>query len=311
MEVLASVLQPGRSLKDLVVAIGAFDGVHRGHLELLQTARSLASASHGEAAVLTFDPHPAKVLSPTVAPPLITSTRRKLELCEAAGIGLAVVQAFDAAFAALEPGEFVDRALVHGIGARHVVVGYDFSYGHARGGNIATLKDAGRAHGFAVTVVPAFSSEGVLCSSTRIRDAVRSGEIALAERLLGRPVEIVGSVVPGHGRGRTMGIPTANISLEAELLPPVGVYAAWVMDAEEDVPRRRQSVVNVGYAPTFANPSALSIETHVLDFSGDLYSRRLIVELRERLRGEQRFPSPEALRQQIDRDIARTREMLR
>lgn len=310
MEILHDAARPARKLRRPSLAIGAFDGVHRGHRRLFEVALAGAARDRGEAAVLTFDPHPATVLSPEFAPPLVTSTRRKLELCEEAGVAVAVVQPFDRAFAATSADEFVDRLLVRGLGAARVVVGYDFTYGHRRAGTVASLVEAGRANGFAVDVVPPFAVEGIVCSSTRVRQFVLEGRLAGAALLLGRPCEIVGAVVAGRGRGRLLGIPTANLAPEADLLPPVGVYAAWASAGDAPPFGRARAVVNVGRAPTFEAAGEITVEAHLLDFANDLYGRRLVLAMAERLRGEERFPSPEALRRQIDADIARAREIL-
>lgn len=321
MEVLHDAVEPARRLRRPTVAIGVFDGVHRGHRQLFATARQHAQHDGGETVVLTFDPPPAKILSPTLAPPVITSLTRKLQLIEQSGIDACVVQRFDSAFAALEPAEFIDRVIVKGLAAKRLVVGYDFSYGRARAGTLSSLAEAGRARGFELVVVPAFSVDGLVCSSTRVRQFVLDARFEVGALLLGRPYEMIGRVERGRQRGRTIGIPTANLALEMELLPPVGVYAGYFFaspasaDTAAITPAaaeidRRHAVINIGYAPTFESAHRLTVEVHVLDFDGDLYDQRVLVQPMHRLRGEQRFGSVPELQQQIARDIERARQLL-
>jgi riboflavin kinase/FMN adenylyltransferase len=288
-----------RRLSEPAVAIGNFDGVHRGHQRLFQEIRRLAGARGGEAVVLTFDPHPAKLLAPRYAPALICTPARKLERIAAAGAAVCVVEPFDRALAELSPDDFVAEVLVRALGARDVCVGHDFTFGKARRGDVHHLAELGRAHGFGVTVIEPVTVDGIVCSSTKVREFVLSGRIEGAALLLGRDPEIEGEVVRGAGRGRTIGIPTANLRPETELLPPTGVYSGW---GEVDGARYR-AAINIGVNPTFG-AGALSIEAHLLDYAGkQLYGARLMLGLRRRLRGEERFPSVDALVAQIHKDI--------
>lgn len=298
-----------RRLRNPVVAIGNFDGVHRGHAFIFQQARQRAQHLDGEAVVLTFDPHPAKVLAPSFAPPLITTLARKLELCAAAGMDATVVEPFDRTFAARSAEDFVQTVLVDGLGARHVVVGYDFTFGHKRSGTTQRLSELGADHGFGVTIVPAVSVDDIVCSSTKVREFVLEGRLDGAALLLGRDFDIDGEVVRGAGRGRTIGVPTANLARETELLPKNGVYAGWAERRGDG--RRWVAAINVGTNPTFVAGNEVIVEAHLLDCDEDLYGERLRVGFRARLREEERFASREALVAQIRRDIDDTRARMK
>jgi len=293
-------------LRAPVVAIGNFDGVHVGHRRLLDLARARATALDGQAVVLTFEPHPAKVLAPRLAPPLICTPARKRELLAESGVDVLCLEPFDARTAAQSASEFVARTLVERLGAREVVVGYDFTYGTKRGGNVQTLVEAGRAAGFAVHVVPQVSVDGLVASSTKIRELLHEGNVAGARLLLGRDFDVDGTVVRGAGRGRELGIPTANVAAEGELIPRRGIYATRVsVDGGPWI----GAATSLGTNPTFGG-QATTLEPHLLDFDGDLYGRRLRVAFVAWLRGEERFASIDALVTQIRADIAETRAAL-
>ena len=309
MEVFRGHRHIGRPLRAPAVAIGNFDGVHRGHLALLERARARAAATGGESAVLTFDPHPAQLLAPDLAPRLITTLDRKLELIAAAGIDVAVVEPFDRELAALPPDEFARAVLADAMLARSVVVGFDFTFGHRRAGTTAVLRDLGRTLGFDVDVVDAFTVDGLVASSTRVRSFVGEGNMAGARLLLGRDFDVSGRVVHGAGRGRGLGIPTANIDPETPLLPASGIYAVWV-ELLDGGGARLPAAASLGTNPTFEGSSDLRLEAHILDFDGDLYGQRLRVGFVDRLRGERRFPGADELMAQIHQDIADTRRIL-
>ncbi|HET6283933.1 MAG TPA: bifunctional riboflavin kinase/FAD synthetase [Polyangia bacterium] len=299
----------------LALAIGNFDGVHRGHQALIRIACQKAASSGGVPAVLTFDPHPAQLFAPALAPPLIVSLERRLELLADSGIAVTVVEPFTPEFAAIEAPEFVREVLLGALGARDVVVGYDFSFGRGRAGNTRTLAELGSALGVGVTVVPPVTVDGLTCSSTKVREFVLEGRVEGAALLLGRPFEITGVVVKGAGRGRGLGFPTANVTPEGELLPRAGIYAAVavVLDSAGQAQGRFACALSVGTNPTFVSgtAAALSVEAYLLDFDADLYGRRLRIEVRHRLRDEQRFASASALVTQINDDVARTRAMVK
>jgi riboflavin kinase/FMN adenylyltransferase len=297
-----------RRLRNPVVAIGNFDGVHRGHVHIFRRAQALARELDGEVVVLTFDPHPAKVLAPAYAPPLITPLDRKLALMADAGVDAVVVEPFDRAFAGHSADEFARGVLAEGLGARHVVVGYDFTFGAKRSGNVDKLVELGNGLGFAVTVVPPVSVDGLVCSSTKVREFVLEGRVDGAALLLDREPEVEGEIVRGAGRGRTIGVPTANVRPDTELLPKNGVYAGWGERLSDG--KRWPAAINVGTNPTFVSGHAISVEAHLIGCDEDLYGRRLRLGFVVRLRDEERFPSREALVAQIASDIEQARALM-
>lgn len=299
-----------RPLVAPAVALGNFDGVHIGHQRLLAAAVAAAGRTGGDAVVFTFEPHPMTVLKPALAPPRITPRDRKLELIAAAGIDVCVVEPFTQDLACLPPEQFLDQILVQTLGAKQVVVGYDFNFGRNAEGTARSLAEYGARAGFAVDIIQPVASEGVVASSTEIRDYAARGVLAGVRLLLGRDLDVDGEVVRGAGRGRSIGIPTANVRVAPEqLLPQPGVYAvtARVLDAPD---RAVLGVANLGTNPTFVDEGALSLEVHLLDFDADLYGKRVRVAFIDRIRGERRFSGPDELVAQIHRDIARGRELI-
>jgi riboflavin kinase/FMN adenylyltransferase len=310
----AALAAPGQARLPIAFVIGNFDGVHLGHQALLHAARERALAAGGEVGVLTFDPHPAKLFAPALAPPLIVSLRRRIELLGEAGADLVVVEPFTREFASIEAPAFVSEVLARDLGARDVVVGYDFSYGRGRKGDTRLLATDGAALGIGVTVVPPVTVSGLTCSSTKVREFALEGRVEGAAMLLGRPLEVTGEVVHGAGRGRGIGIPTANVKPEGELLPKPGIYAGRAVILAEGNRASATSAhvcaLSIGTNPTFKGSGALTIEGHLLDFDGDLYGRRLRLEIVHRLRDEQRFESTAALVEQIHADFAETRRVM-
>jgi riboflavin kinase/FMN adenylyltransferase len=296
-----------------VLTIGNFDGVHIGHRAILRTVTDRARALDGEAVVHTFDPHPRKVLQGERAPPLLTTTDQKLELLAAAQIDLVVLEPFTEAFARTAPDVFV-REYVHArIAPLEVYVGYDFHFGRDREGSMRTLTELGPRLGFAVTIIPEVTIGSRDVSSSRIRSLLADGTVEEARLLLGRPYAVRGRVVAGDRRGRTLGFPTANLALETEVLPAHGVYAGRARLLDDGAPpagTRFDAVTNVGKRPTFKPDDPPLAEAHLLDFDGDVYGRRLEVSFETRLREERRFPGPDALREQIARDVAEARRRL-
>jgi riboflavin kinase / FMN adenylyltransferase len=309
MEIVAGHRALGRRLREPAVAIGNFDGVHLGHQRLFAEIRRLSTARGGESVAFTFQPHPARVLAPRFAPPLICTPECKLERIAATGaVDVCVVEPFDHALADRSPVEFVDEVLVRALAARDVCVGHDFTFGKGRAGDVRLLAELGRARGFGLTVIEPVTADGIVCSSTKVREFMIEGRIEGAALLLGRDPEVVGEVVRGAGRGRTIGVPTANVRSDTELLPAPGVYAGWARTADGAC---CNAAINIGSNPTFTGPAsgALSVEAHLLDYRGkDLYGSRLVLGFRRRLRAEQRFPSVEALVAQIREDIAAAAE---
>jgi riboflavin kinase / FMN adenylyltransferase len=312
-------LDAARSLRGCAVAIGNFDGVHLGHQRLLALAREGAARRGTEAVLLTFDPHPARVLRPSMAPPVLTPLPRKLELAAALGMDAAVVQPFDHAWAATTAAAFVERDLVGTLGAADVVVGYDFTAGHERA-RVEALRGLLGARGVELHVVEPVTSDGLTVSSTKIREFLLEGNVEAAAVLLTRPHDVDGAVERGAGRGRVIGFPTANLRTEA-MLPANGVYAVRVLVgigvAEGGVTEARDAtghdgVCNVGVKPTVQESGPVGAEAHLFDFHGrDLNGERIRVAFMKRLRDERRFPSVEALREQIAKDVEAAREALR
>lgn len=285
-----------------VVALGTFDGVHLAHCAILSTAVERGRDLGVAAVACTFDPHPVEVLQPGRAPMPISPLAERLALIGATGVDGTVVIPFTSAFAAVEPETFVKDILAGGLRAREIVVGYNHTFGRGARGDARLLEELGRRLGFRVHVVPAYEVDGVPVSSSAIRSALQAGDVECAARLLGRPYGVSGDVVRGAGRGRGLGFPTANVEPDRALLVKVGVYAC---RATVDG-RTFEAVVNVGVRPTFGE-DRVAVEVHVLDFSGDLYGRRLHVAFTRHLRDERRFPSIEALLAQIRSDIESAR----
>ena len=291
-----------------VVTIGNFDGVHRGHLALIARTTAEATQRGARAVALTFDPHPAAVLRPDAVPAALQSLEERTALLRESGCDEVVVVPFDAAFAAQGPEEFVDRLLVDRLAAELVVVGTNFRFGRAAAGDVALLIALGEQRGFGVEAVGLVDLGDGPVSSSALRSQLAAGDVEVVARGLGRPFSLTGEVVHGEGRGRTIGIPTANVSVaEGRALPADGVYACW---AGAGGGGRTPAGVNVGWRPTFAGTSR-SVEAHLLvDDGPDLYGQRLILEFVARVRGEQRFEGPEALVARIHEDIRMARELL-
>jgi riboflavin kinase/FMN adenylyltransferase len=302
LRIYRSIEEADGFLEGGALAIGNFDGLHLGHLELVRKARERAGASGTRSGVLTFEPHPAKVLGPGMAPHLLTSLDRKLALLEETGLDAAVVQPFNAEFARIPARDFVDQLLLGKLGVADVVVGRDFSFGRGRLGGVEQLSawlDAGGAH---LWVIPMVEVDGLGVSSSRIRELVLEGRMEAAARLLGRPYDLEGTVVPGVGRGRTLGFPTANVVPSNELIPPNGVYAVRVSAPTGVFP----GAANLGRKPTFGEGLPFAVEVHLIGYGGaDLVGSRLRVAFLSRLREEMRFPSAAALVEQIGRDVAK------
>lgn len=289
------------------VAIGNFDGVHRGHREILRRVIEAARARQIDPIVLTFEPHPVRLLAPERASLLLTGLDRKLELVREAGIVCTVVQMFDRHFSSQTPREFANDVL-RGLRAREVYMGADFHFGKDRAGNGPVLAQLGLELGFATTVVEPVGHRGTPISSTRVRAALADGDLDLTSELLGRRFDLDGLVVEGDRRGRLLGFPTANVRTQVEALPSDGVYAVRARVLGSASEPWLNGVMNLGVRPTFA--AGRSIEVHLLDTSRDLYGATLRVEVVSRLRDEQRFDGIEALRQQIQQDVARARQVL-
>lgn len=289
-----------------------YDGVHIGHQAVIRATQRAAARHGARTAVVTFDPHPAYVLRPESAPKLLTDLDQKLDLLESCGVDTAVVVPFDLERSQETAEAFVARVVVGCLGAVAVVVGRDFHFGKERQGNVELLAELGREHGFeveGVQLLPRPNQVEEAVSSTAIRRALAGGDVAGAAKLLGRLHEIRGTVVTGDQRGRTIGFPTANVAVPRHMaLPADAVYAAWYVRADGS---RWPAAVNVGKRPTFYHDAEHSlIEAHLIGFSGDLYGDQARVQLVELLRSEQRFDGIDALAAQLQRDVARARDLL-
>ena len=292
------------------IAVGNFDGVHRGHQAVIGAARAAGRAAGVPAGVLTFEPHPRAVFDPALPPFRLTPWRIKARAIEALGLDFLVIQHFDRDFAAHSAREFVEWLLVGRIGAAGVVVGSDFVFGRGREGDVGLLERLGAEHGVAVRVQPPVASaDGLVYSSTRVRDALTSGDPREAARVLGRHWEIEGRVETGDARGRTIGFPTANIRIHEFLHPATGVYAVRAGIDAGEATTWHDGVANFGRRPTFGLPEPL-LEVHLFDYSGDLYGRHLRVALVDYLRPERRFAGLAELQEQIGRDSAAARKAL-
>jgi riboflavin kinase / FMN adenylyltransferase len=293
-----------------VVAAGNFDGVHLGHQAVLAEAKALAKGLGAPFAVLTFEPHPRVVFQPGLPPFRLTPFRAKSLVLEGLGVDLLFTLHFDLAFAQKTAEQFVSEVLVAGLGAKAVVVGYDFVFGNKRRGTPELLTAEGGKHGFAVKIVaPVAASGGAVYSSTQIREHLVAGRTREAAALLGRAWEIDGRVEIGDKLGRTIGFPTANIDLADYLRPAPGVYAVRAGIEDGGKTEWHDGAANLGWRPTVGGKD-LRLETHLFDFSGDLYGKHLRVALIERLRPEQRFAGLEALKAQIAVDCEKAREIL-
>jgi riboflavin kinase/FMN adenylyltransferase len=288
-----------------VLALGNFDGLHRGHTKIIDRVRRVAAERGATSLVLTFDPHPPRIVRPDKAPPLLMTLEQKLEALDRSGIqGVAIVR-FTLELSRWEPEHFVKAVLVDWLRVGEVWVGADFLFGRDRSGNFSILRNLGAQYGFRVEKIDPVRYKDFVVSSTRVRRLVSEGRVDEAGALLGRHVFIDGVVVRGAGRGRELGVPTANLETTNELLPPHGVYATTVtIDGVV-----RAGVTNIGLRPTFADAGRPTIEVHVLDVDTDLYGQTLRLGFVQRLRDERRFPDVDALKAQIDADVRRARRL--
>lgn len=306
MEILHSIPQLATLQRPLYLAIGVFDGVHLGHQAVIATSARHAHAEEGLPVVVTFDPHPVKVLRPECAPHLLTSTPHKLALIRRLGVGHLLVIRFDQAFAATTPADFVAQLLENTRPLREICVGQEWSFGKNRAGNLTLLRELGREHGFKVVGIPEVTRDGAVVSSTAIRAAIERGDFSAAAAMLGRDYTILGTVRSGAKLGRQLGFPTANLSAHSEQFPPNGVYfvEAWLGGV------LHHGLVNVGYRPTIASEKPQrSLELHLLDFDRDVYGEDIEVRFVQLLRTEQKFDDLDALARQIAADVQQARQL--
>jgi riboflavin kinase / FMN adenylyltransferase len=302
MKIYRSLAEVPRDFAPSALTIGNFDGVHYGHRQILRRVRAIAEANQWKASVLTFDPHPTRVVAPDRTPPLLTTPEARAELMREEGVEQVLILPFTRELAQLSPEDFVTRILVDALGARAVLVGDNFRFGHKHAGNVGLLTELGHKLGFTVEIIPAVTCRGQIVSSTGIRDLIRAGRVDLAARFLMHPYALEGEVVSGRGVGSKQTVPTLNLATTAEVIPATGVYVTRTGQVG-NLPHWN-SVTNIGYRPTFGQSDQLTIETFLLDpFEGDAPSR-IRVEFLRRVRAERKFDSPEALRAQILKDVA-------
>jgi riboflavin kinase/FMN adenylyltransferase len=306
METLRSISELSKLHGPIFLAIGVFDGVHLGHQAVISTSAEHAQAANGTPVVVTFDPHPEKILRPEAAPHLLTATPHKIALIRELGVAHLLIITFDKKFAATEPEDFVQQLVKHSEPLREICVGHQWSFGKNRRGNLALLKKLGTQFDFNVVGIPPVTVNGEVVSSTTIRRAVETGDLQKAAEMLGREYTILGTVVRGDDLGKKIGFATANLSAHNEQFPPNGVYFA---EARlEGV--AYLGVVNLGYRPTVnAGKSERVLEIHLFDFSRDIYGKDLEVRFIRYLRPEKKFEDVDALVRQIERDVQQGREL--
>lgn len=286
-----------------VLTIGNYDGIHIGHQKIIELVIERARRLSGTSMLMTFDPHPLSILKPDTYTRLITPLHMKKQLIEKTGIEVLFVVPFNEMFKRIAPEDFIKEVLVNTLGVKGVIVGYDFTFGKGGTGNVELLAQAGHEYGFYFEAVPAITTDGEKIGSNKIRKLIMSGEVAQAARFLGRPHMIDGVVVRGENRGKGMGFPTINLDTFAELVPKNGVYVTEV----EVEGKRMPSVTNIGFNPTFGGKKFL-METHILNFSRDLYDREVIIYFHDRIRDEMKFKSIDELKERITKDVALAKE---
>jgi riboflavin kinase / FMN adenylyltransferase len=306
MEIIRSIEELERLHGPLFLAIGVFDGMHRGHQAVISTSTSHARSGNGTPLVVTFDPHPVKVLRPNDAPHLLTATQHKIALIRDLGVDHLLVINFDKKFAATPPEKFVEHLVAHSKPLREICVGHEWSFGKDRRGNLDLLNDLGARLHFDVVGIPPVKVNDAVVSSTAIRQAVEKGDFATAAVMLGREYTILGTVKAGEKLGKKLGYPTANLSAHSEQFPPNGVYLAeaWIQGVFY------HGVVNLGYRPTVSGGrSERVLEIYLLDFNRDIYGENVEVRFVRYLRPERKFDNLEALVRQIDADVQQAREL--
>ncbi len=304
MEIIKGIENLRRALRNPVVTLGNFDGVHLGHQQIFKRVKEEASRLQGEGMVITFEPHPLKVLAPEKFLPLLAPFQKKMMLIEKSGINVVLCIEFTPAFSELSPPEFIKNILVEKVKVRKVIIGYNYHFGKGQKGDAQTLKDAGRIFDFEVEIVEPLKVGQTIVSSSKIRDLIQTGEVEEASKLLGRDYPIIGKVVEGAKRGQTLGFPTANLEISDELYPKTGVYAVGVIWHQQHF----NGLANVGLNPTFTygragNGKPFSLEVYILNFNQNIYGDEIHVDFKRRIRDEVRFDSAARLIDQIQKDI--------
>jgi len=307
MQIIRHFSNTPASAKNCVIALGNFDGIHLGHKEVIKRAVALAKENDLPSAIMTFEPHPLSLFKPDIEPFRITPLREKFRLVEKLGIDFIFTIRFDYNFSLITAEEFIEKILVGYVSAKHIVIGYDFIFGHQRGGNAELLRSLSGKYGYKLTQVKEVTEkDGNICSSTKIRDYIRRGNIKAADKILGHDYVISGRVRKGEQRGRELGFHTANIKLKNHIRPAFGVYSANVC-----VERKwYDAVLNIGKRPTFDGNEEL-LEVHLFDFSDDLYGKNLQIKLKKHIRSEIKFDNIEELKTQIEKDFIVAKEFFK
>jgi riboflavin kinase/FMN adenylyltransferase len=311
MEIILGIDHLTRSLINPVVTLGNFDGVHLGHQKIFERVKEGASRMRGEAIVITFEPHPLKLLSPKHCPPLLTPFRKKMMLIEESGIKTVLCIEFSLAFSRITPFDFIKNILVEKVKARKVIVGYNYHFGKRQRGDVRILKNSGKPLNFEVEVIEPLEIDHTIVSSSKIRELIKGGRVEEAAKLLGRDYLVIGKVVTGSKRGHALGFPTANLEISEELYPKVGVYAVEVIWSHQVF----HGLANIGYNPTFSpvqrdgnSEKIFSVEVYIFDFTNDIYGEEIQVNFKKRIRDEIQFDSPFQLTDQIEKDIQWAKE---
>ena len=304
MEIILGINQLKRPFNHPVVTLGNFDGVHLGHQAIFRKVKEEAQNNRGEAVVITFEPHPLKVLSPQACPPFLTPFRKKMMLIEQSGIETVLCIDFTTSFSKISPFDFIKNILIEKVKVKKIVVGYNYHFGRKQRGDVEILKQVCKLFQVDVEVMEPLRIGSTTVSSSKIRELIKEGDVEEASKLLGRNYPVIGRVVQGAKRGQTLGFPTANLEISEDLYPKKGVYAVEVVWNQQLL----NGLANVGMNPTFLSPQgkeerSLSIEVHILNFYQDLYGEEIQINFRKRIRDETRFNSPSELMEQIRKDV--------
>jgi riboflavin kinase/FMN adenylyltransferase len=298
MEIIKGIENLKRPFRNPIVTLGNFDGIHLGHQRIFEKVKEEARRLAGESVVITFEPHPLKILSPEQCPPLLTPFKKKMLLMEKTGVEKVLCIQFTKAFSEISPVEFVKSVLAGKLDAKKIIVGYNYRFGRGKSGNAQSLKENGSRLGIEVEVVEALTIDDTIVSSSKIREFIRDGKVERASKLLGRDYPVMGQVIQGTRRGRRLGFPTANLEITEEMYPKPGVYAV-NMEWHEKL---WQGLANIGFNPTF-DGKRLTLEVHILNFDHEIYGEEIQVSFIRRLRDEIRFHSQQELIRQIQKDI--------
>lgn len=303
MEIIKGIKNLKRPFKNPVVTLGNFDGIHLGHQKIFEKVINAAKKRDGESVVITFEPHPLKILSPKQCPPLLTPFKKKMMLMEKTGIEKVLCLRFTRSFSHISPADFVKRILLKKVGAKKIIIGYNYRFGKGKTGNVESLKAICADSGIEVEVVEPLTVDHTVVSSSKIRELIREGEVERASKLLGRDYLVIGRVIRGTHRGHDLGFPTANLEMTEELYPKLGVYAVRVEWQHQFF----NGLANIGFNPTF-DTKVLTLEIHILNFNYEVYGDEIQVSFIRRIRDEIRFPSLEELINQIQKDIEWAKE---